>query len=67
MIPVSGTIEVTGAQESTMILDMVVGVSGTELSTTGKLTIDGVEFDMAALVTAAAATAAATAAAAEGG
>jgi|TARA_Y100000758_G_scaffold20685_1_gene14248 hypothetical protein len=63
MIPVSGTIEVTGAQESTIMLDMVVRVDGTELSPTGKLTIDGVEFDMAALVTAAAA----TAAAAEGG
>ena len=63
MIPVAGTIEVTGAQESTIMLDMVVRVDGTELSPTGKLTIDGVEFDMAALVTAAAA----TAAAAEGG
>lgn len=64
VIPVSGTIEVTGSQESTMVLDMVVSVAGTELSTTGTLTIDGVEFDMAALVTAAEAAAAAAAAAA---
>lgn len=63
VIPVSGTIEVTGSQESTMVLDMVVSVAGTELSTTGTLTIDGVEFDMAALVTAAEAAAAAAAAA----
>ncbi|HIG56078.1 MAG TPA: hypothetical protein EYQ18_19285 [Candidatus Handelsmanbacteria bacterium] len=63
VIPVSGTIEVTGSQESTMVLDMVVSVADTELSPTGTLTIDGVEFDIAALVTAAAA----TAAAAEGG
>ena len=64
-IPVSGTIEVTGSQESTMVLDMVVSVAGTELSTTGTLTIDGVEFDIAELV--AAAEAAAAAAAAAGG
>ena len=64
VIPVSGTIEVTGSQESTMVLDMVVSVAGTELSTTGTLTIDGVEFDIAALVTAAEAAAAAAAAAA---
>lgn len=63
VIPVSGTIEVTGSQESTMVLDMVVSVAGTELSTTGTLTIDGVEFDIAALVTAAEAAAAAAAAA----
>ena len=63
VIPVSGTIEVTGSQESTMVLDMVVSVADTELSTTGTLTIDGVEFDIAALVTAAEAAAAAAAAA----
>ena len=63
MIPVSGTIEVTGSQESTMVLDMVVSVADTELSPTGTLTIDGVEFDIAALVTAAEAAAAAAAAA----
>jgi hypothetical protein len=65
-IPVSGTIEVTGAQESTMILDMVVGVDGTDLSVTGMLTIDDVEFNIAELVDAANADADA-AAAAEGG
>jgi len=63
VIPVSGTIEVTGSQESTMVLDMVVSVADTELSPTGTLTIDGVEFDIAALVTAAEAAAAAAAAA----
>ena len=48
-----------------MVLDMVVSVAGTELSTIGTLTIDGVEFDIAELV--AAAEAAAAAAAAAGG
>ena len=49
-----------------MILDMVVGVDGTDLSVTGMLTIDDVEFNIAELVDAANADADA-AAAAEGG
>lgn len=64
-IPVAGTINFSGVQEGTMVLDMLVSVAGADLSTTGTITIDGTEFDVGELV--AAAEAAQAAAAAAGG
>ena len=45
-IPLAGTVNVSGAQEAEVILDMAVsiGVDGS-LSATGTVTIDGAEFD----------------------
>ncbi len=64
-IPVTGDITYGGTQEGAMSLDMLVSVDGTDLSTTGTIVINGVEFNIAELVAAAEA-AAAAAAAAEG-
>ena len=64
-IPVTGTVEMSGSQAGTIEIDMLVSVNGTELASTGTVTIDGTEFDIAELT--AAASAAAEAAAAEGG
>lgn len=59
-IPVKGTINLSGAQEAVMVMDMVIAVQGTELGATGTITIDDVAFNIADLI-------AAGAVAAEGG
>ena len=45
-IPLTGTVNVSGAQEAEVILDMAIalGVDGS-LSATGTVTVDGAEFD----------------------
>ena len=49
-IPVIGDITYGGAMEGALSLDMLVSVDATDLSTTGTIIIDGVEFDIAELV-----------------
>ncbi len=51
-IPVGGTINLTGAQESVLVLDIVVIVRGTDLTATGKISMDDVVYDMAGLIAA---------------
>ena len=60
-IPVKGTINLSGAQDGVMVMDMVIAVQGTELGATGTITIDEVVYNIADLI------AAGTAAAAGGG
>lgn len=52
-IPVTGDITYGGAMEGALSLDMLVSVDATDLSTTGTVIIDGVEFYIAELVAAA--------------
>ena len=63
-VPVTGSVTFSGSQEGELTLDMqiTVGADGS-LSTTGTITIDGAEFDVAELSAAAAAAAAAAEAA----
>ena len=49
-VPVVGTIEVSGSFENTLSLDIVVDASGTRISTTGTVTIDGEVFDIAEII-----------------
>ena len=56
-IPLTGTVTLSGSQEAEIMLDMAIAVEGTELSATGTITIDGAEFDVAAVSAAAAAAA----------
>jgi len=51
-IPVKGTINMSGAQEGVMVLDMVIAVQGTELGATGTIVIDDVVFNIADLIAA---------------
>ena len=55
-----GTINLSGAQDGVMVMDMVIAVQGTELGATGTITIDEVVYNIADLI-------AAGTAAAEGG
>ncbi len=53
-IPLSGTIVLSGSHDAELlVLDMAISVAGTDLSATGTITIDGTEFDVAALSAAA--------------
>lgn len=54
-IPVVGTLTLSGTQEGTMVLDMLVSV-GVELTVTGTIIINEVEFNIADLIAAGAAT-----------
>jgi hypothetical protein len=56
-IPVMGSATLSGSQEGTIELDMLISVEGTDLSATGTITIDGVDFDIAELISAASAAA----------
>ena len=49
-VPVVGTIEISGSFENTVSLDIVVDASGTRISTTGTVTIDGEVFDIAEII-----------------
>ena len=49
-VPVVGTIEISGSFENTVSLDIVVDASGTRISTTGTVTIDGEIFDIAEII-----------------
>jgi hypothetical protein len=51
-IPVKGTINISGAQEGTMVIDMVLAMQGTELGAAGTLTIDDEVFNIADLIAA---------------
>ncbi|MGY8824203.1 MAG: hypothetical protein ACKVJG_09745 [Candidatus Latescibacterota bacterium] len=51
-IPVKGTINISGAQEGTMVIDMVLAIQGTELGAAGTLTIDDEVFNIADLIAA---------------
>ncbi len=54
-IPVKGTLNLSGAQEGVMVMDMVISVQGTELGAMGTITIDEVVFNIADLIAAGAA------------
>ena len=62
-IPLSGEVTLSGSHEAELILDMELSVDADGLSATGTITINGVEFDVAAVSAAAEAAAAAAAAA----
>ena len=49
-IPVKGTINMSGAQEGVLVLDMTVIVQGSNLSAAGTVQLDGVAYDMAELI-----------------
>ena len=49
-IPVKGTINMSGAQEGGLVLDMTVIVQGSNLSAAGTVQLDGVAYDMAELI-----------------
>ena len=49
-IPVKGTINMSGAQEGVLVLDMTVNVQGSNLSAAGTVQLDGVAYDMAELI-----------------
>ena len=49
-IPVKGTINLSGAQEGIMVLDIVIGVQGSDLNATGTITIDEVVYNIADLI-----------------
>ena len=49
-VPVVGTIEISGSFENTVSLDILVDASGTRISTTGTVTIDGEIFDIAEII-----------------
>ena len=51
-IPVKGTINMSGAQEGVLVLDMTVIVQGSILSAAGTIEVDGVVYDMADLIAA---------------
>ena len=51
-IPVKGTINMSGAQESVLVLDMTVIVQGSILSAAGTVEVDGVVYNMADLIAA---------------
>ena len=51
-IPVKGTINMSGAQEGILVLDMTVIVQGSILSAAGTVEVDGVVYDMADLIAA---------------
>ena len=51
-IPVKGNINMSGAQEGVLVLDMTVIVQGNILSATGTVQLDGVVYDMADLIAA---------------
>ena len=58
-IPLSGTIVLSGSHAAELlVLDMAISVACTDLSATETITIDGTEFDVAALSAAAEAAAA---------
>ena len=62
-IPLSGEVTLSGSHEAELILDMQLSVGTDGLSATGTITINGAEFDVAAVSAAAEAAAAAAAAA----
>ncbi len=62
-IPLDGTVTLSGSQEAELKLDMELSVGADGLSATGKITINGAEFDVAEVSAAAAAAAEAAAAA----
>ena len=45
-IPVKGTINMSGAQEGILVLDMTVIVQGSILSAAGTIEVDGVVYDL---------------------
>ena len=57
-IPLTGTVILSGSQEAELVLDMTITIGADGLSTTGMITIDGTEFDVAEVSAAAAAAAA---------
>ena len=52
-IPLTGTVILSGSQEAELMLDMAITIGADGLSTTGTITIDGTEFDVAELLVAA--------------
>ena len=62
-IPLTGEVTLSGSQEAELILNMELSVGTDGLSTTGTITIDGAEFDVAELSAAVAAAVAAAEAA----
>ncbi|MCY4604523.1 MAG: hypothetical protein OXE49_09855 [Gemmatimonadetes bacterium] len=62
-IPLTGTVTLSGSQEAEITLDMQITVGADGLSSTGTITIDGAEFDVAELSAAVAAALAAAEAA----
>ncbi len=49
-IPVTGTLMLSGVQEGTLELDMVIVVEGTDIAGTGTISINGVVFNLADLI-----------------
>ena len=62
-IPLTGEVTLSGSQEAELVLNMELSVGTDGLSTTGTITIDGAEFDVAELSAAVAAAVAAAEAA----
>ena len=56
-VPVTGSVTFSGSQEGEMTINMMVTVEGADLSVTGTIIINDVEFDVAELSAAAAAAA----------
>ncbi len=54
-IPIKGTLQLKGAQEGTLVVDIVVKVQGLEVTSTGTFVLNGQTYDVAALIAAAAA------------
>ena len=49
-IPLTGTVKISGAQEAEVVLDIAISIGADGgLSATGKVTVDGAEFDAAEL------------------
>lgn len=51
-IPVKGTLQLTGSQAGTLVVDMVVHVNGLDVTSTGTLTLEGTVYDVAQLIAA---------------
>jgi hypothetical protein len=54
-IPIKGTLELTGSQEGTLVVDMLVKVQGLEITSTGTFVLNGRTYDVAQLIAEAAA------------
>jgi len=54
-IPIKGTLELTGSQVGTLVVDIVVKVQGLEITSTGTFVLNGETYDVAQLMAQAAA------------
>jgi hypothetical protein len=54
-IPAKGTLQLSGSQEGTLVVDMLVKVQGLEITSTGTFVLNGQTYDVAELIAEAAA------------